>query len=163
MNASDIVKAKQNKALYNAYYKPTVFQSTVYSTISIYSSFTSPTTFLPVNSYVSCLATAYTYVDNPTFTSYESMNAIKSGAVDCGAIPSSVVSFKNTEQHLIYSYSTVYTNIAGPSAPVPGSFYITSTTVSAPPSLPMIQSFLNFHQGTSCTSQNSCPQCLAQL
>jgi hypothetical protein len=163
MNASDIVKAKQNKALYNAYYKPTVFQSTVYSTISIYSSVTSPITLLPVNSYVSCVAKAYTYVDNPTFTSYESMNAIKEGAIDCGAIPSSVVSFKNTEQRLIYSFSTIYSTIAGPIAPVPGSFYITSTTVSAPPSLPMVQSLLNYHQGTSCSALNPCPQCLAKL
>jgi len=92
------------------------------------------------------------------------MNAIKEGAVHCGAVPSSVLSFKNTEQRLIYAFSTVYSTIQGPIAPVPGSFYITSALVVAPPSLPKIQSFLNFHQGTSgCSVSNPCSQCLAQF
>ena len=38
MNASDIIKAKQNQTLYKSYYQPTVFQSTIYSTLTIGSS-----------------------------------------------------------------------------------------------------------------------------
>ena len=71
MNASDIVKAKQNQTLYKAYYQPTVYQSTIYSTINQVSSVSR------ADSYTSCINTAYTYVCNPTFISYELANDVK--------------------------------------------------------------------------------------
>jgi hypothetical protein len=76
MNASDIVKNRQNKVLYNAYYQPTVFQSTVVSTLSPISSYTGG-----YASYESTVITAYNYSCQPTFLSYELLNEVKNGRI----------------------------------------------------------------------------------
>jgi len=100
MNASDIVKAKQNQTLYKAYYQPTVFQSTIYSTINVVSSVSRG------DSYTSCINTAYTYVCNPTFISYELANDVNQGSYVCGGKAPSQLTWKNNVSTIQYTTSS---------------------------------------------------------
>jgi len=71
MNASDIIKRKQNRTLHKAYYPTTFYESTIFSTLY-------PHSFIESNiSYTSCINTVYTYNPSKTtipqipFISYE--------------------------------------------------------------------------------------------
>jgi hypothetical protein len=102
MNASDIVKSKQDAALYKAYYRPAVFQSTVYSTITPYSSVSGGT-----SSFTSCINTVYTYSCNPTFISYQLANDVYDGQYVCGGKRPSQMTWKantNIPTENIYAY-----------------------------------------------------------
>ena len=93
MNASDIVKAKQCGALYKAYYQPTVFQSTVISTISLISTVsTGGGVFTSTAS--SCTNTIYTYTCNSPIISYELANDIECGKFVCGGKVPSVTTWR---------------------------------------------------------------------
>lgn len=105
MNASDIIKMKQNGTLYKAYYNPAVFQSTTISTIIPFSS--SETT-----SYTSTVNTEYQYECLPSFLSYQLVNDVNEGKYVCGGKTISELSWKaistmNTE--IIYAFSTYST------------------------------------------------------
>ena len=162
MNASDIVKAKQNKTLYSAYYQPTVYSSTLYSTLAIYSSIGSTITEseLVINtSYISCINTVYNYVDNPTFISYESLNQIKAGALECGAISGSEFQLDRVPYVPVYTYNTIYSTFTIQNLILPSSVTIASSLISATPS-PYIQSFIHAKQGQSnCNGCNQCHNC----
>jgi len=154
MNASDIVKAKQNKTVYSAYYKPNVYQSTIYSTLTAYSSIVSGTP-----SFTSCSTTVYTYIDNPTFINYETLNEIKHGAEACGAAPSSQLQFTGIST-TIYAYKPMYSTINRISTIQ--SYTITSSIASIPtgPVIPSVQ----YKQGcTQCATTSPCTNCLVQL
>ena len=157
MNASDIVKAKQNKVLYKSLYNPTVFQSTVFSTINTVSSLIYPTF---QNSYTSTVNTAYNYVCNPTFISYELANNVNNGQYACGAKSVSYMQWKNLNNTTVYAYSTMYSTIISPSIPIPSSFSVTSTTILTGPT-PVVQPFIEFYQGTNFASK--CNQCNTTL
>ena len=117
MNASDIVKAKQNRTLYNAYYPiSTINNSTIYSTIYYTSSLTS--NGLYQSSITSSLTTLYTYNPSKTsiptipFRSYEISNNINQGEYLCGNKSISFTTWKNTTSTLVYFYSTVNSTIS---------------------------------------------------
>lgn len=164
MNASDIIKAKQNKVLYNAYYTPTISSSTIYSTLSVYST-TLNGSLQPVISYTSCTTTAYTtrMGCTPNVTSYETLNQIKGGAYDCGALTVSQMQIGGIPNTAIYAYSTNLSSMTADSLRVPSSFMVTSTTVTAPPG-PLITPFVIYRQGCAdCNSRNFCQNCATGL
>ena len=162
MNASDIVKAKQNKTLYSAYYQPTVYSSTLYSTLAIYSSIGSTITDSEVvinTSYISCINTVYNYVDNPSFISYESLNQIKAGALECGAKSRSEFQLDRIPYVPLYTYKTVYSTFTIQNLILPSSVTIASSLISATPG-PFIESFIHTKQGQSnCNGCNQCHNC----
>lgn len=159
MNASDIIKAKQNKTLYKAYYTPAIYQSTVFSTLIAYSTSTS----IPITtSYVSCINTSYNYVCNPIFTSYESRNNVKDGSIACGGTSLSNMQFVKSDA-TVYAYNTVYSTFGNPGVTVPSSFITTSTVGSSAPG-PCIAPQIQFYQGCSvCNGNQTCISCLSRL
>jgi hypothetical protein len=133
MNASDIIKAKQNRTLYKAYYNPTVYNSTITSTIYPYSSINGGTP-----SYTSTINTQYTYTCNPTYIDYELAYDIAAGKYECGGKSISELAWKNTDPTLIFNYySTSYSSIS-----------TTSTTILTAPG-PVICPQVEFYQGTN--------------
>ena len=141
MNASDIVKNRQNKVLYNAYYQPTVFQSTVVSTLTPISSYTGG-----YNSYTSTVITAYNYSCQPTFLSYELLNEVKNGKVECTGTCASQLSWENLTSTTQYMYATNYSTLS-----TPLSISVTSTSVQGSKG-PVICPLINFYQGTNADS-----------
>lgn len=156
MNASDIVKAKQAQTLYKAYYKPTVYQSTVNSTIRIISSiidYVQDSQEFTLDSYASCTTTVYNYSADPLFMSYEMAIQVKDGKYSCeGKVPSKMA-WKNTNSTIVYAYSTIYSTFSTPSVPVPSSMYVTSTVVMTGVT-PVIVPLASFYQGTN--ADHSC-------
>jgi len=159
MNASDIVKAKQAQTLYKAYYKPTVFQSTVYNNITTVSSildYVSSSQEITSDSYASCTTTVYNYSADPLFISYEMATQVKDGKYSCeGKVPSKMA-WKNINSTIIYAYSTIYSTFSTPNIPIPSSMYITSTTVMTGVT-PVIVPLASFYQRTN--FDNSCNVC----
>jgi len=141
MNASDIVKNKQNKVLYQAYYRPTVFQSTVVSTVSLISSATTVG-----NSSESTVITAYNYVCQPTFLSYELLNEVKNGKEACTNACATQVTWSNLTSTTKYMYSTIYSTLS-----TPCTIIVTSTIVQDNKG-PVICPLINFYQGTNADS-----------
>lgn len=159
MNASDIIKAKQNKTLYKAYYTPVVYQSTVFSTVSAYSTFGSQ----PVNtSYISCINTSYNYLCNPVFMSYETRNNVKDGSIACAGTSLSNLQFVKSNA-TVYAYNTVYSTFGNPAITVPSSFVTTSINGTSAPD-PCIVPLVQFYQGCSvCNGNQTCISCLSRL
>ena len=141
MNASDIVKNRQNKVLYKAYYQPTVFQSTVVSTLSPISSYTGGYT-----SYSSTVITAYNYSCQPTFLSYELLNEIKNGKEACTGACATQLTWTNLTSTTQYMYATNYSTLS-----TPLSINVTSTSVQGSKG-PVICPLINFYQGTNADS-----------
>lgn len=111
MNASDIIKAKQNRTLYKAYYRPTIFNSTSFSTVYVGSTISqvSDSQFvISTANYTSCNTNVNTYVCNPTFISYQFANDIKNGSYECGLKKYSELQWKNTHKRVVYFNSTIY-------------------------------------------------------
>ena len=138
MNASDIVKNRQNKVLYKAYYQPTVFQSTVV------------TTQLPISSYnggfdsfSSVTNTVYTYSSQPTFLSYELLNEVKNGKDVCTGTCASQVTWSNLTSTTQYLYATNYSTLS-----TPLNIAVTSTFVKGSKG-PVICPLVSFYQGTN--------------
>lgn len=174
MNASDIIKAKQNCILYQAYYRPTIFPGTqdsvstlINSTITYYpvSSVSSADNF--ISSVVSSITLNYLYKCEKPVISYELMNSINQGkylskfpycstlsewntgqiftAGNCNCKESSLT-WKNTTTDFVYHYSSIsYSSVT-----------VTSSLVATGPS-PIICPLVDFYQGTSFT--NRCSIC----
>lgn len=141
MNASDIVKNRQNKVLYNAYYRPTVFQSTVVSTLSPIIFYTNGTT-----QYRSTVITAYDYLCQPTFLSYELLNEVKNGKEECTGTCASQLTWTNLTSTTQYMYATNYSTLS-----TPLQINVTSTVVQGSTG-PVICPLINFYQGTNADS-----------
>jgi hypothetical protein len=141
MNASDIVKNKQNQALYQAYYQPRVFQSTVFSTLTPISSYTGG-----YNSYGSTVNTVYTYSSQPTFLSYELLNEVKAGKDQCTATCTSELTWSNLTSTTTKFYNTNYSTLS-----TPLNIGVTSTIVQGSTG-PVICPRVNFYQGTNADS-----------
>jgi hypothetical protein len=159
MNASDIVKKKQNTVLYKAYYQPTVFQSTTFSTINTVSSIIrTVSSGVPITStsYASCTQTVYQTLCEPTFTSYASRYSIETGAAGCMGRGPKELKWKANQSTTIYSYSTIYSSLVTPSTLAPSSIRIFSTIINTAPT-PLICPLSQIQQGTSFASQ--CPSC----
>ena len=162
MNASDIIKAKQNRVLFQSLYRPTVLTSTIYSIICPVSSIQGGTP-----RYTSCINTIYPYTCNSASISYELLNDINQGKYLCGypycssisewntgrTFPTGVcnsqiseMAWKNTNSTIIYNYSTInYSTIS--------TF---STTILTGPG-PVICPLVDFYQGTN--FDNRCETC----
>ena len=166
MNASDIIKAKQNRVLYQAYYRPTIFSTLITSTINYCPVSTISTGSGFVSSFVSCITTQYGSKCETPNISYQLLNDINNGRYECGYPYCSTISewntgrtfatgdcdckisfltWKNTNPTLLYTYSTIsYSSVQTFSTPV--------TTGPSPVICP-----LTLNQGTS--YQNRCNNC----
>jgi hypothetical protein len=117
MNASDIIKAKQNGTLYKAYYTPTVLASTTYTNYYPVSSLsTNSGTF--VSSFTSSISTVYTYTCNNPVISYNLVNDVNNGAYICGGKKPSVLTWKanqTTPTEPIYAFQTYSTSTSAAS------------------------------------------------
>jgi hypothetical protein len=142
MNASDIVKLKQNGTLYKAYYNPTVFQSSVISTLIPFSATEGQDTI-----YTSCIQTKYNYVCNPTYITYELVNDVNNGKYVCGGKTPSELKWENNIPTTLYNYfySSGSTTVS-----------TTSTTILTGPG-PFVQPMTIFNQGTNFA--NKCDIC----
>lgn len=136
MNASDIVNNKQQIARSCAYDRPTVFSSTILSTITPISSIAGGST-----SYASTLRTCYSYACQPTYSSYELRSDVQQGLVDRGITLSSLTEWKPDTPTTLYAYRTLYSSLSTVS-----SISVTSTLVQMGPS-PLVCD-TPFHQGT---------------
>lgn len=167
MNASDIIKAKQNRVLYQAYYRPTVFSTLITSTINYYPVSTISTAGGFTSSIVSCITTQYGYKCEKPNNSYQLLNDINNGKYECGFPYCSTITewntgqtfltgncnckisfltWKNTNQTLLYTYST--SNYS--------SVVTSSTLINTGPG-PVICPLISLNQGTS--FQNKCNVC----
>ena len=91
MNASDIIKAKQSRTLYQAYYRPTIFQGSTSNGTNVF--ITSTINFCPIStvssssgfisSFVSSVTLNYSYKCEKPNVSYELMNSINEGKYIC--------------------------------------------------------------------------------
>ena len=142
-NSSDVIAAKRDGTLYNAYYMPTVFASTMSINILPYSSISSG-----ITSYTSSNSAIYTYSCNPTFISYELLNEVNNGAYICGNKQISDLDWKNTTSTLQLYYST---------GGVGGVSTITSSFVMRGPE-PVICPLIQFYQSVQ-TFNESCESC----
>jgi hypothetical protein len=136
MNASDIVNHKQQIARSCAYDRPTVFSSTILSTITPVSSIAGGST-----SYASTLHTCYSYACQPTYSSYELRSDVQQGLVDRGITLSSLTEWKPDTPTTLYAYRTLYSTLSTVS-----SISVTSTLVQTGPS-PLVCD-PPFYQGT---------------
>lgn len=154
MNASDILRAKQQQLLYQTYYKPQVFQSTTCSTVNTISSiirFVSAGVNITSTSYTSCLTTVPTYSAPPTFISYEMAQKSQQGEYGCVARPAGETDWKRTESTFTYAQTTLLSTFT-PSGPLlPSSVRISSTLVSTGPA-PVICPLIQLQQGTAFSS-----------
>jgi len=152
MNASDIVKAKQNRILYNTYYHPTILQSSITSTLRPISSvirYTSAGVNIISTSYTSCITRCDTYVAKPTFVSYEMVNAIQSGEYGCSALRRPAEThWQKTTPGMKLIQSTLYSTFSTTGISLPSSVRYTSTMIAVSPA-PVICPLIDYHQGTS--------------
>ena len=135
MNASDIVKNKQNKATALSYQQSFTLTSTVQSTIYQVSSIAGGST-----RYGSTLNTVYDKTCMPTFTTYETRNKVNESS--CTACSSSSMDWKATNSTLMYVYQSVYGNLSTTS-----TVNTTSTIVQTAPQ-PVICDRVSYRQGT---------------
>ena len=160
MNASDIVKAKQNKVLYTAYYAPRISSSTINTTQSVYS------TNGVNSSFISCTNTTYNVPCTPAVTSYETLNQLIDGSYQCAGVQHSQLQFTGTPNTAIYGYSTIYSSFSTAYQSyilVPSSIRITST-VGTVPTGPLITPFITCNQGCAeCGVRNTCQNCVTKL
>ena len=165
MNASDIIKAKQNRTLYQAYYRPGIFSSPIVETVNYcpISSISTESGF--ISSVVSCVTTNYLYKCNPPVISYELANAINTGKYECGPPYCSSITEWNTGQQFAtgtcdckISFQTWKnsnpTTIYNYTSTSLSTFTVTSTSILTGPS-PSICPNPVFYQGTN--YDNSCP------
>jgi hypothetical protein len=167
MNASDIIKSRQNQVLYQAYTRPTIFSTLITSTINICPISTISTGGLIVSSFNSSITTQYGYKCEKPLISYELLNNINNGKYLVGFPCCSTISewntgqtypvgncnckvsfltWKNTNPTILYTYSTInYSTI------------VTFSTNILTGESPIICPSISFIQGTS--FQNNCNEC----
>lgn len=163
MNASDIIKARQSRTLYQAYYRPTFFSTIINSTINICPITNNGTT----STFASSITMNYLSRCTPPAISYELANSINEGRYlcpppFCSSISEwntgrefntnscdckiSFVTWKNTTPTTILQYqSTAITGVS-----------VTSTTILTGPG-PIICPLVEMNQGTSFS--NRCNTC----
>jgi len=158
MNASDIIKNRQNRVLYQAYTRPTIFSTLITSTINYCPVSTISTGGIFTTSFTSTINTQYGYTCEKPAISYEMLNDINKGKYLCGYpycssiyiwntgqtypigdcdCKISLLTWKNTNSTSIYNYSTAtYSSVV-----------VTSTNILTGPK-PLICP-INFYQGTN--------------
>lgn len=85
MNASDIIKATQNRTLYQAYYRPTIFPGieASSSTINFFPISTVSSSDGFISSFISSVTLNYLYTCQKPTISYELLNSINQGKYLC--------------------------------------------------------------------------------
>jgi hypothetical protein len=177
MNASDIVKAKQNRTLFQAYYHPAIVPSTT-STTTIYTSSLIRASQIDSNppTYVStvCSTMIYNNLCMPSFISYQLANDVNDGKYLCNTYTLaqqvgadtvlttstavnlctlSNLQWKSVNPTVVYEYSTLNSTLSTVS-----SFSVTSTFIQTGP-MPVICPLISFYQGTNFDNRCSvCPQ-----
>lgn len=176
MNASDIIKSKQSRTLYQAYYRPTIFQGSTSNGINTF--ITSTINYCPVStvsssgtfisSFVSCTTLHYSYKCDKPNISYQLMNDINQGKYLCGyPYCSTIVQWNNqqtftagvcdckvsflTWKNTTFNYNYQYSSISY------SSISLTSTLVPSGAPGPVICPLINFYQGTN--FDNRCSDC----
>ena len=167
MNASDIVKAKQNRTLFQAYYHPATTPSTTSTMIytSTVLSSISEGIYAPV-----CSTLIYNNLCMPSFISYQLANDVNQGKYLCNTytlaqqVGSNTVlttstatnlctlsnlQWKNVNSTLITEYSTTYSATSTLS-----TVFASSTFIQTGP-LPVICPLISFYQGTNFASKCS--------
>lgn len=96
MNASDITKSRQNRVLFQAYYRPIVFPSNTTSTINYSPISTVSTGGAFVSSFTSTINIQYGYTCTTPAPSYEILNDINNGKYIVGYPCCSTISDWNT-------------------------------------------------------------------
>lgn len=167
MNASDIIKAKQSKVLYQAYYNPTLFpydSKTIINTVPISTISTSG----GYNSSIfSCSTSNFLYRCNPTTPSYELADSVNDGKYICGYPYCEAITKWNTGEIITtancnckISHLNWKNNILTPIKFYSTTTYssistFTSNILSGP--TPIICPLINFYQGTN--FDNICNTC----
>ncbi len=174
MNASDIVKAKQNRTLFQAYYHPVATSSTISTTIYT-STIVSSSVGFPTQTNV-CSTILYNNLCMPSFISYQMANDINDGRYLCNTYTlaqqvggnaintaSTVTSqckisdlqWKNVNSTLTYTYAPLY---GSPPQSTISTFRTVPYYIQTGP-LPVICPLVEFYQGTNFASKCSvCPQ-----
>ena len=158
MNASDIIKNRQNRVLYQAYTRPTIFSTLITSTINYCPVSTISTGGSFTTSYTSTINTQYGYTCEKPAISYEILNDINEGKYLCGYPYCSSISIWNTGQtypigdcdckiSLLTWKNTNSTSISNYSTATYSSVVVTSTNILTGPG-PFICSN-NLYQGTN--------------
>lgn len=181
MNASDIIKAKQSRVLYQAYYRPTIFPGSTIGGTNVF--ITSTINYCPVStvssgtalgfisSVVSCVTTNYAYKCEQPSISYNLLNDINQGKYLCGFPSCSSIVEWNTNKSYItgvcnckISFLTWKNTTIAPvyqySTATYSSVVITSSLIPSGPG-PIICPLIDFYQGTSFDSR--CDTCNTNL
>ena len=172
MNASDIVKAKQNRTLFQAYYHPMITPSTTTTTIVV-STFISLDVDLIMQSNV-CSTVIYNNLCMPTFISYQLANDVNQGKYLCNTytlaqqVGGNAINTTSTAQTQCkisnLQWETTLSTVTTAYNTVGGITYSTSsaTSLQSPVStfiLPVICPLVEFYQGTNFASKcSACPQ-----
>jgi len=172
MNASDIVKAKQNRTLFQAYYHPMITPSTTTTTIVV-STFISLDVDLIMQSNV-CSTVIYNNLCMPSFISYQLANDVNQGKYLCNTytlaqqvgIDTLLTTSTAQTQCKISNlqWQTTLSTVTTAYNTVGGITYSTSsaTSLQSPVStfiLPVICPLVSFYQGTNFASKcSACPQ-----
>ena len=172
MNASDIVKAKQNRTLFQAYYHPVITPSTTTTTIVV-STFISSIASQTNQSNV-CSTVIYNNLCMPTFTSYQLANDVNQGKYLCNTytlaqqVGGNAINTTSTAQTQCkisnLQWQTTLSTVTTAYNKIGLITYSTSsaTSLQSPVStfiLPVICPLVDFYQGTNFASKcNVCPQ-----
>ena len=172
MNASDIVKAKQNRTLFQAYYHPAITPSTTTTTIVV-STLISLDVDLIMQSNV-CSTVIYNNLCMPTFISYQLVNDVNQGKYLCNTytlaqqVGGNAINTTSTAQTQCkisnLEWETTLSTVTTAYNTVGGITYSTSsaTSLQSPVStfiLPVICPLVEFYQGTNFASKcSACPQ-----
>jgi hypothetical protein len=172
MNASDIVKAKQNRTLFQAYYHPMITPSTTTTTIVV-STFISLDVDLTMQSNV-CSTVIYNNLCMPSFISYQLANDVNQGKYLCNTytlaqqVGGNAINTTSTAQTQCkisnLEWETTLSTVTTAYNTVDGITYSTSsaTSLQSPVStfiLPVICPLVEFYQGTNFASKcSACPQ-----
>ena len=170
MNASDIVKAKQNRTLFQAYYHPVTTPSTTSSIFYTSTLIRSTTISVPVSTV--CSTVIYNNVCMPSFISYQLANDVNQGKYLCNTYTLaqqvggnavnttstavnlctlSNLQWKSVNPTVVYEYSSIYSSLSTVS-----TFSLSSTIIQTGP-MPVICPLISFYQGTN--FDNKCAVC----
>jgi hypothetical protein len=158
MNASDIIKNRQNRVLYQAYTRPTIFSTLITSTINYCPVSTISTGGAFTTSFTSTINTQYGYTCEKPAISYEILNDINDGKYLCGYPYCSSISIWNTGQtypvgncdckiSLLTWKNTNLTPIYNYSTATYSSATVVSSNILTGP-MPLICP-INYYQGTN--------------
>ena len=171
MNASDIVKAKQNKTLFQAYYHPAITTSTTTTTIVVSTFISSLSSVANQQNYV-CSTVIYNNLCMPSFTSYQLANDVNQGKYLCNTYTLaqqvgvntllttstaqtqckiSNLQWQTTPSTVITTYNTVGRTTYSTSS---GTYLQSPSTIAI---LPVICPLVDFYQGTN--FDNKCVVC----